>query len=177
MISHVNISVNYLALEKDKVAENSRKTLYKEKIMSRARKEARLVLALAAGANCTVAARRAGCSRRTVFRRLQDPHFCRAVGAARGQILSRATARLARTSTQAVDTLEKLLDDGNAAVRRIAAKSLLDSLARLTDPAEVEERIAELETASGDCSDFSGAPAERVGKNGTVPFNAGEEAP
>jgi hypothetical protein len=117
--------------------------------MIRERKEARLVLALAAGANATAAARRAGCSRRTVFRRLQDPSFCRAVGTARGQILSRATARLARTSTQAVDTLQKLLDDGSAAVRRIAAKSLLDSLARLTDLAEVEERIAELETALG----------------------------
>ena len=117
--------------------------------MIRERKEARLVLALAAGANATAAARRAGCSRRTVFRRLQDPSFCRAVGTARGQILSRATARLARTSTQAVATLEKLLDDGSASVRRMAAKSLLDSLARLTDLAEVEERIAELETASG----------------------------
>lgn len=67
----------------------------------------------------------------------------------RGQILSRATSRLARTSTQAVVTLQKLLDDGNPAIRRTAAKSLLDSLARLTDLAEVEERIAELETALG----------------------------
>ena len=74
--------------------------------MIRDRKEARLVLALAAGANATSAARRAGCSRATVFRRLQDADFCRAVGKARGQILSRATARLARTSTQAVDTLQ-----------------------------------------------------------------------
>jgi hypothetical protein len=65
-------------------------------------------------------------------------------------IRARKTARLARSSTQAVDTLHKLLDDGSAAVRRIAAKSLLDSLARLTDLAEVEQRIAELETALGE---------------------------
>ena len=64
-----------------------------------------------------------------------------------GRILSRTTSRLARTSTQAVDTLQKLLDDGSAAVRRLAAKSLLDSLARLTDLAEIEERLAELEAA------------------------------
>jgi phage terminase small subunit len=118
--------------------------------MIREGKEARLVLALAAGANATVAARKAGCSRRTVFRRLKDPEFVRAVGRARGQILSRATSRLARTSTQAVDTLQKLLDDGSAAVRRMAAKSLLDSLARLSDLTEIEERIAELETALGE---------------------------
>ncbi len=143
--------------------------------MIRERKEARLVLALAAGANATVAARRAGCSRATVFRRLQDADFCRAVGKARGQILSRATARLARTSTQAVATLEKLLDDGNAAVRRIAAKSLLDSLARLTDLAEVEERIAELETAVGECPDFPGEVAMRTSRNGTAAAAAQQE--
>ncbi len=115
--------------------------------MIRLGKETRLVFALAAGACATVAARKAGCSRRTVFRRLKDPEFLRAVGARRGQILSRATCRLARTSTQAVDTLQKLLDDGNPGVRRMAAKSLLDSLARLSDLAEVEERLAELEAA------------------------------
>jgi hypothetical protein len=120
-----------------------------ENNMIKERKEARLVLALAAGSSAAKAARKAGCSRATVFRRLQDPDFCRAVSRSRGQILSRATARLARTSTQAVATLEKLLDDGSASVRRMAAKSLLDSLARLTDLAEVEERIAELETALG----------------------------
>jgi hypothetical protein len=117
--------------------------------MFRLGQETRLVLALAAGACAAAAARKAGCSRRTVFRRLKDPEFVRAVGRARGQILSRATSRLARTSAQAVDTLEKLLDDGNPGVRRMAAKSLLDSLARLTDLAEVEERIAELEAALG----------------------------
>jgi hypothetical protein len=143
--------------------------------MIKERKEARLVLALAAGANTTAAARKAGCSRRTVFRRLQDPSFCRAVGAARGQILSRATARLARSSTRAVNTLEKLLDDGSAAVRRMAAKSLLDSLARLTDIAEVEQRIAELETTVGECPSFPGEVAMRAVSNGTVPSAARQE--
>jgi hypothetical protein len=147
--------------------------------MIRKRKEARLVLALAAGANATSAARRAGCSRATVFRRLQDADFCRAVSKSRGQILSRATARLARTSTQAVDTLQKLLDDDSPTVRRSAAKSLLDSLARLTDLAEVEERIAELETAVGESPDFPGEVAMRASENGcrsgTAPAAAEQE--
>jgi hypothetical protein len=110
-------------------------------------KEVRLVLALAAGLTGTAAAKKAGCSRRTVFRRQQDPEFRSAVARARGQVLSRATALLARSSISAVATLQKLLEDGNASVRRMAAKSLLDSLARVSDLAEVEERIAELEVA------------------------------
>jgi hypothetical protein len=145
--------------------------------MIKERKDARLALALAAGANVPSAARRAGVSRRTVFRRLQDPSFCRAVGAARGQILTRATARLARTSTKAVDTLHKLLDDESASVRRTAAKSLLDSLARLTDLAEVEQRIAELETAVGECPGFPGEVAMRTVRNGSVPSAAQQNGP
>ena len=117
--------------------------------MFRLGQETRLVLRAGCRGLHRNGRRKAGCSRRTVFRRLKDPEFVRAVATARGQILSRATSRLARTSTQAVDTLEKLLDDGNPGVRRMAAKSLLDSLARLTDLAEVEERIAELEAALG----------------------------
>ena len=48
--------------------------------MIRERKDARLVLALAAGATAAAAARQAGVSRATVFRRLQDADFRRAVG-------------------------------------------------------------------------------------------------
>ena len=106
-----------------------------------------LVLALAAGANPAAAAKKAGCSRRTVFRRLSEPDFRRAVAQARGQILSRTTAMLARTSTLAVKTLRKLLGDSNASVQRMAARSVLDALARLSSQAEVEERLAALEVA------------------------------
>ena len=57
-------------------------------------------------------------------------------------------------------------------MRRSAAKSLLDSLARLTDLAEVEERIAELETAVGEPPDFPGEAAMRAARNGTAPAAA-----
>ena len=60
-------------------------------------------------------------------------------------------------------------------MRRSAAKSLLDSLARLTDLAEVEDRIAELETAVGEPPDFPGEVAMRVARNGNVSFAADEE--
>jgi hypothetical protein len=134
-------------LEADVNDAANNETATGEPVVNERRQEVRLVLALAAGASASAAAKRAGCSRRTVFRRLEDAEFRRAVARARGQIISRATSLLARTSAKAVATLQKLLDDANASVRRMAAKSLLDSLARLSDLAEVEERIAELELA------------------------------
>jgi hypothetical protein len=106
-----------------------------------------LILALAAGASAAAAARKSGCSRATVFRCLQKPKFRRAVAQARGQVLGRATAMLAQTSTLAVRSLRKLLEDENASVRRMAARSVLDSLARLTDQTDIEERLSELEAA------------------------------
>ena len=76
----------------------------------------RLVPALASGASVAAAARKLGCARQTVFHRLQDPDFRRAVAQARGQIAARTTSMLARTSTLAVRTLRKLLEDGTADV-------------------------------------------------------------
>lgn len=107
----------------------------------------RLVPALASGASVAAAARKLGCARQTVFRRLQDPEFRRAVAQARGQIAARTTSMLARTSTLAVRTLRKLLADESASVRRMAARSVLDSLARLSDQMGMEERLNELEAA------------------------------
>ena len=49
-------------------------------------KRTRLVLVLASGASVAAAARKLGCARQTVFRRLQAPDFRRAVAQARGQI-------------------------------------------------------------------------------------------
>jgi len=110
-------------------------------------KNTRLVFALASGANVAQAARKSGCSAKTVFRRLKDDAFRHEVARARGQILSRATAMLVRSSTSAVRTLRGLLKDGDAGVRRAAAKTMLDSLVRMSEQADVEERLANLETS------------------------------
>ena len=126
--------------------------------MAQNHKETRMILALAAGATGAAVAKKAGCSRRTVFRRMQDPQFRAAVAQARGQILSRATAMLARTSTLAVKTLRKLLNDPSAGVQRMAARSVLDSFARLSAQAEVEERLAALETTINETNSAGGQP-------------------
>ncbi len=78
--------------------------------------EVQLIMALAAGVSARRAAEKAGFSARTVQRRLRDDGFCREVARARGRIISRTTAMLARTSLRAVRALDKLLDDQNPAV-------------------------------------------------------------
>ena len=113
--------------------------------MAESGNELQLIMALAAGVSARRAAEKAGFSPRTVQRRLRDDGFCREVARARGRIISRTTAMLARTSLRAVRTLDKLLDDENPAVKRMAARGVLDSLARISAQAEIEERIAGLE--------------------------------
>jgi transposase-like protein len=109
-------------------------------------KEMLLVLALASGASVAAAARKTGCSARTLFRRLEDEAFRRQIARARTQLVTRATSMLAQTSIRAVATLRKLLNDQNPSVKRMAARGVLDALARLSGQGEIEERVAELET-------------------------------
>jgi hypothetical protein len=108
--------------------------------------ELQLIMALAAGTSARRAAEKAGFSARTVQRRLRDDGFCREVARARGRIISRTTAMLARTSLRAVRALDKLLDHENPSVKRMAARGVLDSLARISVQTEIEERIAQLES-------------------------------
>ena len=126
-------------------------------------KETQLVLALAAGASVASAARKTGCSARTLFRRLEDDAFRRQVARARTQLVMRATSMLAQTSIRAVATLRKLLDDENPSVKRMAARGVLDALARLSGQGEIEERVAELETVVlGDVNREYQEPSERL---------------
>jgi hypothetical protein len=129
--------------------------------------ELQLIMALAAGVSARRAAEKAGFSARTVQRRLRDDGFCREVARARGRIISRTTAMLARTSLRAVRTLEKLLDNENPAVKRMAARGVLDSLARISAQAEIEERIAQLEsTMLGEVKDDDQEPITDAGNQG-----------
>jgi hypothetical protein len=105
-----------------------------------------LIAALAAGYTASKAARKAGCSVRTVARRLADPAFRAAVKEASREIVTRATARLAASSTKAADTLRRLLESKDERVRLSAARWTLRLLTHLLDHEELSERVAILET-------------------------------
>jgi hypothetical protein len=105
-----------------------------------------LIAALAGGATNQDAARRAGVSEKTVYRRLDDPTFRQQVADARAGLVTRAVAMLAEAGTEAVRTLRALLADGTPpAVRLGAARAVLELGTRLRESEELERRLAALE--------------------------------
>ena len=106
-----------------------------------------LVTALAAGQTVAGAARQAGVSERTAYRRLADPHVQRQIREARAALFARALGLLSDALAAAVETLVRNLHADQPTVQVRAAMALLDQAAKLRASDEVERRVAELEAA------------------------------
>ncbi|HWB11447.1 MAG TPA: hypothetical protein VG826_19610 [Pirellulales bacterium] len=119
-----------------------------------------LILALAAGSTVREAAEKAGVGERTVYRRLADADFRRAVGEARGGLFDSARGRLAGLASRAVETLERLMKSDKPAEALGAAKAVLEMGPRLREATEAEERISRLEDEADDEIDGVQTPAE-----------------
>jgi hypothetical protein len=113
--------------------------------MTGSRGEGQLVAALAAGASVRDAARQAGVSERTAYRRLEEPAFRRQVADARAEFLERAVGRLAASATEAADTLRGLLVATSEPVRHSAAKTILEVVAKSVELLDLMARIEALE--------------------------------
>jgi len=112
--------------------------------------DAALVAALAAGRTVQEAARTAGVSERTVYRRLEDPTFTCQVDAARDAMVSQAVARLSAATTAAVDALRGLLDSPLDFARLAAARSILELTLKFREHDELTARVTALEARLGD---------------------------
>jgi HEAT repeat protein len=104
-----------------------------------------LVTALACGGTVEAAAKAAGVSEATVYRRLREPAFRQRVAEARDEMVSRAVARLSATSTLAADTLRELLKARSETVRLGAARAVLELGSKLREQEDLTERVAALE--------------------------------
>lgn len=104
-----------------------------------------LVAALATGARVEDAARRAGVSRTTVYRRMCEPEFRQMVTDARNQMVERALGELSDASLEAAQTLRKLLHSRNDLVRLGACRTILEMGMKLRESVELAERVAALE--------------------------------
>ena len=113
----------------------------------------KLLLALACGATVENAARSAGVSERTAYRRLGDPAFQGAVKKARAEMVQRALGRLSDSATAAADALRRLLHAEAESVRLGAARSILELGTKLRDAAELEERLRALEERAANQGD------------------------
>lgn len=106
-----------------------------------------IIPALARGETVATAAKLAGLSERTVYRRLQDPDFRRQVSNVRFNILDRATGQLLNMSDRAIETLVALLDATSESVRLGAARSILDHTIKFREISEFEIRLQMIENA------------------------------
>jgi hypothetical protein len=123
----------------------------------RKKAEDALLVALACGATVENAARTAGVSARTCYRRLADPGFRQQLTAARADMVRRTAALLTAASLESVKTLLALQKETfPPGVRLGAAKAVLELGARLRESAELADRIAALE------DQLSGAPGAAV---------------
>jgi hypothetical protein len=106
-----------------------------------------LLGALAAGSSIEQAARAAGVSTRTVYRRLANPGFAKRLAQARDEVISHTLGELIECAGQAVATLRVLLSSADDRVRLNAAKCTLDQLLRLRETLSLNERLRTLERA------------------------------
>jgi len=107
-----------------------------------------LILHLAAGASRASAAKAAGVSERTLFRRLQDPTFRERLDETRAELLSSAVARLTASATAAAATLHRLLSAESESVQLGAARSVLELGTKLRESEQLVQRIAALEATA-----------------------------
>jgi HEAT repeat protein len=97
--------------------------------MSELTGDERLFRALVSGCHVENAARLAGLSTRTAYRRLADPEFRSRLNAARQDLRESILARLAEAGHDAVDTLWTLLQESeDESIRLRAARAVLESL-------------------------------------------------
>ncbi|HYH64254.1 MAG TPA: hypothetical protein VD866_06110 [Urbifossiella sp.] len=110
------------------------------------RRDDALALSLACGATVEAAARQAGVSDRTVYRRLRDPDFQKRIKEARTDLMRRSAGLLSAASGEAVRTLLALMkDSAPPAVRLGAAKAVLELGIKVRELAELEAEVRALE--------------------------------
>ena len=106
-----------------------------------------LLQALACGATIEHAARKAGVSERTAYRRLDDPAFREHLDQLRADMVQRTAGLLTGAGMGSVKTLVDLQNDVAVppGVRRRSARDVLEMGRKFREIAELEQRLAAVE--------------------------------
>jgi len=106
-----------------------------------------LLQALACGATVEHAARKAGVSERTAYRRLDDPAFRAQLDQLRADMVERTAGLLTGAGMGSVKTLVDLQNDVAVppGVRRRSARDVLEMGLKFREIAELEQRLAAIE--------------------------------
>jgi len=102
------------------------------------------VAALAAGQTVADAARLAGVSEATVYRRRADPAFAARVRQVRSDMLSEALGRLAGNLLASVDKLAALIDSADPRVALAACRAILEETVRYREHVDLADRLDDL---------------------------------
>jgi hypothetical protein len=114
-----------------------------------------LLQTLACGATVEIAARKAGVCERTVYRRLEDPAFCRRLQELRTEMAQRTAGMLTGAGMGAVKVLVDLQGDVSvpAGVRRRSARDVLEMGLKFREVVDLEQRLAAVEARLAGAAD------------------------
>src|SRR5262249_23113453 len=105
-----------------------------------------LLMALACGATLDAAAQKAGVSKPTVPRRLQEPEFRQRLQEVRSDMVQRAARTLTAASTEAIRTLLALQQPLTPYATRLgAARTILEVGIKMREVVDLDERVRALE--------------------------------
>ncbi len=108
------------------------------------RNQEKALLALLANAKIRDAARDCGLSEPTLWRYLQDESFQKRYRLSRRQTVESALGQLQAASDEAVETLKRNLNCGEAGPENTAAKTILDLAIRGVELVDLQEQVEEL---------------------------------
>lgn len=115
-----------------------------ETVSRRAAQDELITTALASGASYEKAGEVAGCSGRTVARRMDNAEFARQVSRRRGERVVAAAGQLTSLSDEAIEAIRGCLVDEDPRVRLAAAKALLDLAVKFRNSHDLEVEIDEI---------------------------------
>ena len=107
-----------------------------------------LIEALAAGQTHQQAAEHAGCSSKTVQRRLRDPAFTHALRERHAERLDQLATGLEASATIALEALNELMQSENEQIRMSAVRLALSEHVKYRSTHEHEARLLELEAST-----------------------------
>lgn len=111
-------------------------------------KRARAIAALLAARTTLDAAQEAGISPRQLYRWLAEPAFLAELQRAETAVVDHTTRRLSAATTQALDTVIRIMETGSSdSVKLRAAIALLDTTLRWHELRVIEQRLSALESA------------------------------
>lgn len=110
-------------------------------------KDERLAVLLASGVTRQKSAQEVGYSLRTVYARLGEPEFARLVDDYRRRMLDQAVGKLTASLGKSIEFLEAQRDDPELppAIRQRAAIEVLDQAVKVSNHADIDRRMAEIE--------------------------------